>query len=220
MKPVISRRTRFGAAVLLVVVLVLVQLIMGPSPTAAAHVELLESEPSASISTPGPVPQIRLTFTQPLIPDFAAAQLTTSRQPPLPLTVQVEGAMLIAAVPKIVALTEGEWTIAYRIVADDGHPVTGEVRFIVTAAETGNRGRSMTPSQVSSPSPRWGPDQRVGGPASQPMRWVAAAVIAGAVVAVVTFAVLSRLLRREPHHGNRGAPHRRPTPNRESDPEA
>lgn len=188
---VVSRRAGFSAAALL---LIFVQLVLGPVPTAAAHDEFLGSEPAASTSTPGPVTQIRLTFSQPPIPDFAAAQLTTPAQPPLPLAVHVEGAVLIADIPELVAVTEGEWAIAYRVVSADGHPVTGEIRFTVT------RPNSSTPdntsSQDASSTPTTSPNQPSGGSSSPPTRIIATVTIAGMAVAVLAIVIISRSRRR------------------------
>jgi methionine-rich copper-binding protein CopC len=102
---------------------------------AAAHAELVDSSPPAG-STLGGVPvTIELMFSSSV--KAAAVVLTAPHARRIELgQVRVDGARVTVPVkgkPK----GDGGYTIAYRVVARDGHPVSGRVDFNVGGAGTG-----------------------------------------------------------------------------------
>ena len=164
--------------------------LIGPSPTAAAHEQLLRSDPAAGSTVTGPVEVIRLTFSDTISPRFAAATFAVDDQPSRPVAATVDGATLtvVPAVPS--TTTRQRWTLTYRIVSSDGHPVVDEITFTVTPA-TGLPDRGASPSPAASlppavadnePAPRW--------------------PVAGAVLLVITMVAITVRRRVPPETSN------------------
>ncbi|MEV0820102.1 copper resistance CopC family protein [Nonomuraea rubra] len=63
---------------------------------------------------------------------------------------EVDGAVVTQAVEG--PLPDGKYTIAYRVVSSDGHPIEGEIPFRVKGAETPAPSPSPTPSASGSAS--------------------------------------------------------------------
>ena len=129
----------------LVVVLALLICVMGATATAAsAHTELLKSNP-ADGSTLSSVPAvITLTFNEPVLDQGASIVAKAADGTAIRLdAVTVADAEVGATWPQTAG--EGRYTISWRAVADDGHPVTGS--FVFTIA-----GASPTPTPTSTPT--------------------------------------------------------------------
>ncbi|HEY7488349.1 MAG TPA: copper resistance CopC family protein [Streptosporangiaceae bacterium] len=101
--------------------------IAGP---ASAHTTLKSASP-ASGSTVGPPSQIVLTyadpvrFTQVLVTDAAGRRYQSGR----PVNVDNTVTEQVAS-----SLPNGRYTVAWRVVAPDGHPVEGTYQFTVTGS--------------------------------------------------------------------------------------
>lgn len=94
-------------------------------------------------------------------------------------------------------LTPGVYTVGWRVVSDDGHPVTGEYRFTVSgAAAPSTSAAQAAPSPTASAGPAARPARSARGTASAGWLWVggAAIVVAAAVGGV------SLLRRRRTGH--------------------
>lgn len=134
---------------------VLVVAMVGAAP-ATAHSELRNSYPEdgASLSTP-PV-QVELEFDQAISPEFAAVALQTrTDEAAVPLVPRIVGARLTATVPHDVAATaDTQWTLAYRVVSSDGHPITGEVGFSVAPGQVPTAVIPETPQKTPTSQPR------------------------------------------------------------------
>ena len=117
-------------AVLLAVGLVAGIGLAGP---AAAHNVLIASDPAEGAVLQQPPTVISLTFDQP-VQDFqpvvtvlgADGQRYESGTPSVDSTVVTQSVTTLGA--------PGPYSIAYRVVSADGHPVQGEVRFELAAA--------------------------------------------------------------------------------------
>lgn len=121
-----------GAALTL---LTAVALLLGSAP-AWAHAELESSNPAANAALPQAPSSVSLTFSEEIDPGLATVTVTgpdglryadgtpTAAGPTLSLALRPLG-------------PAGTYTIAYRVVSDDGHPVSGDVRFTLTAAGPG-----------------------------------------------------------------------------------
>lgn len=100
------------------------------SSPAAAHTELVSSNPSeGSILATAPA-EIVLTFTEPPLLEGSAISVksdTGASSEAAPVT--LVGSELHAAWPA--SVTSGNITINWRAVADDGHVVTGAITFTI-----------------------------------------------------------------------------------------
>lgn len=172
----------------------------GPQPTAAAHDQLVGSSPVADSTVTAPA-EIRLTFSEPITPGFAAVTLAVDNGPARPIDLRVDGAVLIAIPPTVVPASVQRWTLAYRIVSSDGHPIVDQLQFRVapsdgtvspaTGQSTHRNTASPRPPATGDPAP--GPDRR--------WRWWAMLAAALLVIAVATAA---RARRRTSRRGSGG----------------
>lgn len=172
--------------------LAVVLLSVGPPPTAAAHEQLLRADPAAGAAVTGPVAVIRLTFSDAISPGFAAATFAVDDQPARSVNVTVDGATLTVVPPDPAPTTRQRWTLAYRVVSSDGHPIVDQVSFTVTPT-----GRAPGTAASTAGSP---PSRPAATPATPPAagpgrRWLFAG---GTVLLIGIVVVVARLRRRPP----------------------
>ena len=180
-----------AAAAMLLAVLVLV---VGPVSTAAAHEQLLRADPAAGATVAGPVAVIRLTFSNAISPGFAAATFAVDDQAARPVNVTVDGATLTVLPPDPAPATRQRWTLAYRVVSSDGHPIFDQVSFTVTPAGGPTGADSATASAAPPPAEPSPASEPATAPAAGPgRRWL---VAVGAVLLIGFVAVAVRLRRR------------------------
>lgn len=103
-----------------------------PAGPAAAHTELVSSSVTPSDPVPASTEEVVLTFSGDVRPELstvvvtgAAGQDLTRGRP------AAEGGRLVQ--PLAAPLPAGTLTLAYRVVAADGHPLTGTLPFQVVA---------------------------------------------------------------------------------------
>ncbi len=116
------------------------------APSAAAHSELVSSDPADGASLDAPPTSVSFTFNEPLMPDFVRIIATdpSGQTGDLPLS-SVEGPT--ATIDWPADAPAGEWTVSYRVVSQDGHPIEGGITFTYAATSP-----TASPS-TSSPSP-------------------------------------------------------------------
>ncbi len=98
---------------------------------AAAHDRLTGSTPAAGSTVTAPPDEVRLTFTDQvepigltvLITDPGGASLTRGKP-------VVEGTSVVQQVLPITV--SGSYSVVYRVVSSDGHPISGKLRFSAT----------------------------------------------------------------------------------------
>ena len=109
----------------------------------AAHAQLVASTPAANATLTAAPARVQLTFDEPV----------TLRENPLEVvgpeiaTWRVGKATIAGAVvsaPVTASGPPGAYTVVYRVVSDDGDPVSGSVRFTLAAAQP-----TTTPSRTS-----------------------------------------------------------------------
>lgn len=128
---------------------------LGAAP-AAAHTELRSSNPAEGQRLDVAPETVELVFDQPIAEDFATVVARTGPGgEPTELAVGVDGARVSATVPPDHAggtpRNSTAWTIAYRVVSEDGHPITGQLRFTVAAGP--GTSASLEPSPAPSGTP-------------------------------------------------------------------
>ena len=147
-----------------------------PLIAAQAHTALVTSSPAAGSQVSAPVSTVRLTFTAPIDTTSAAVTLAIDGAAPRPLTAAVERQDLIATNPAEV-IAEGSratapqpWTIAYRAVSEDGHSISDQLTFTVTATRPGastDAASTQSPSRPTA-SPRPASSPSASSPLAQP----------------------------------------------------
>ena len=125
------------------------------APTASAHADLQVSTPEDGESLEIAPEEIRLTFSEELFEELVEISILDAAGD-LYSTIEVEqtpppGTDVIFPWPT--QAPPGEYSIAYRVVSADGHPVTGTISFSYAATAPGPTPSDSTPSTQSSTPP-------------------------------------------------------------------
>ncbi|WP_040711844.1 copper resistance CopC/CopD family protein [Paenibacillus curdlanolyticus] len=143
--------------------MLLLSLLLWLSPIADAHAQLLETIPEAGEQLAASPPSVQLTFNEAIETSVGAIEVLDSQSRPIDpnATIQTNAdhTQATVALPK---LKEGVYTVTYRIISEDGHPVNGSYVFIVgnppeakdastfdLHAQTGHAGHEATAAQLS-----------------------------------------------------------------------
>ncbi|WP_410816876.1 copper resistance protein CopC [Micromonospora sp. 050-3] len=169
---------RLGAAVLAVLVAVLI-----PASPAWAHNSLKTATPARDATLSSAPAEVTLEFMQRLDPAFTTIVLTDAAKRKLPT-----GAPVVTGAKSTVQVTDtlpnGTYTVAYRVVSVDGHPVQGSYPFTVADPTS-----SAAPvANVSASAPAAAAVESGDGPS-------AGVLVAGAALALLVL-VAAGLLRR------------------------
>ena len=142
-----ARGRRLGLALFAALV---AGLALASAPSSAwAHSEFERSSPAASAQLDKAPRQVRLVFNQPISAKFARLSLTVGDAKPQQLAARVSGPRVSAEVPPArqgdaAPGTVLRWTVGYRVVSADGHPIEGTIEFRAPAA---------VPLATASPAP-------------------------------------------------------------------
>lgn len=173
------------------------------APAALGHSELVSTDPADGAVLEAPPQRVSFTFNEPLMPDFVRFIATdpSGQTGDLPVS-SVEGPT--AAIDWPAGAPAGEWTVSYRVVSQDGHPVEGGITFSYVAASPSPSPTSASPAPTSA-SPTTAPATSAA-PAPSPSTSPAAdtsdggsgLLIAGIAVAVIVVAavVIALVARR------------------------
>ncbi|MEU1807473.1 copper resistance CopC family protein [Micromonospora aurantiaca (nom. illeg.)] len=120
-------RTRSVTALLAAV---LTALLLVPAAPAAAHNSLQEATPARDARLTAAPTQVTLRFLQRLNPSFTTIAVSDAAQRTVPTSAPaVDGTTGTVTIDE--PLANGTYTVAYRVVSRDGHPVQGSYRFTV-----------------------------------------------------------------------------------------
>lgn len=141
---------RFATVVTIVVVFAFLALALAPafaSPTSALplHARLVSSSP-AHKATLESVDEVVLTFNESVNPDFVAVKVSGPDGGEVDGDPTVDG--MTVTQPLTSPLGVGKHAVTYRVVSNDGHPISGTLTFTTTGG-----GPSNSPSATPSPSP-------------------------------------------------------------------
>ncbi len=122
-----------------------------PAGPAAAHASLRSSTPADGARLPRPPGEVTLTFSERLQAGFTRVAATgPGGQSVAAGPVRVAGTR---AVLPLKATAAGDYTVSYRIVSSDGHPVQGTIRFSAAApAPTTALPTTTAPSTTTTPA--------------------------------------------------------------------
>lgn len=173
------------------------------APTAFAHSELVSSDPADGATLDAPPETVSFTFNETLMPDFVRFVATdpSGETGELPVD-SVEGPT--ATIDWPADAPGGEWTVNYRVVSQDGHPVEGGITFTYTGASPSASPTSASPTSASptsaaptSPSPTSALPSPSTSPAADTSSGTSGLLIAGlAVGAMVIVGVVVALVAR------------------------
>ncbi|MFG2050757.1 copper resistance protein CopC [Micromonospora sp. NPDC048935] len=172
---------RFGAAMLAVLVVLLV-----PAAPAWAHNSLKSATPARDATLPSAPTQVALEFMQRLDPAFTTVVLTDATRRKL-----ATGDPVVTGAKSTVQVTDplpnGTYTVAYRVVSVDGHPVQGSYPF--TVADPASRAAPTADAGTSAATPPAAAVRTDGGTG-------AGVLVAGAVLPVLVVVAAGLLWRR------------------------
>ncbi|WP_298458377.1 copper resistance CopC family protein [uncultured Cellulomonas sp.] len=122
-----------------------------PQP-AAAHTELTGSDPAAGSSVSELPAAVTLTFNDTVAPQFATVAVAVAGGDPVEVPATVDGAQVLADISTLdtTAQGAGAWQVVYRVVAADGHPITGTIDFTVTVTAPAPE---LEPATPTTPTP-------------------------------------------------------------------
>ncbi|SHK78971.1 hypothetical protein SAMN05443637_11236 [Pseudonocardia thermophila] len=165
----------------------LMLLVAGP---AAAHARLESSDPPDGASLSTPPSTVSLTFNEQMQDGFATVTVIGPDGAPWhDGETQVDGNTVRIAVKPLGPA--GVYQIGYRVISDDGHPITGSVSFTLTQPGPGTTTSAPAPTSASATTavpPAAAPPTEDGGTPVWP--FIVAAVVAVAIGAA--FALRSR----------------------------
>jgi copper transport protein len=118
---------------------------MSSAPPAFAHALLARSSPGDGTQISGSPSDVKLWFTENVVPGSVSVQVVDARGVPVAGTrAHADGSVVTATLPK---LHRGTYGILWRVVAaDDGHATEGAVAFGVGTAAGGATSRAADPT--------------------------------------------------------------------------
>ncbi|MCX5275320.1 MULTISPECIES: copper resistance CopC family protein [Streptomyces] len=178
------------------------------APAASAHTDLTSSSPSDGATLDTLPSNIRLTFSDEMTDEYAKIALTAPDGSPAGVAdPQVDGKGAALAVKP--GLPSGTYTVGYRVVSADGHPVSGSYSFTVRAAATGTTAPVPAPSSPPPAPSGAAPHDSGDSPAptaiadgSSPSSSVATSVGLGVLIVAAAGAAVFVARRRRVHRGD------------------
>jgi methionine-rich copper-binding protein CopC len=184
-------------------------LVAGGLLTAApanAHDELVSTDPAADSVLEALPDQLMLTFSGELATDVGATALQVTDAAGTSLA---DGAPVVEGTSVTQALAgaaSGPITVLWKVVSSDGHPISGEYGFTVTAPVTPTPTPTASPTDSSTASPTEAPTaQPTEAPSAEPvpadsgsaaLPWIIGALLLAALAAAVTYLLVSRARRQ------------------------
>lgn len=138
--------TRRGAVagVFAAVVAAMAVLFAVPSP-AAAHNVLIDTDPQDGAVLDDAPGRVELTFVEPLNPEYTTIVVTDADQEIVETAgPHIDGGQGSVTFPQ--PLPSGTYTVAYRVISLDGHPVDGSFSFTVEGDGAAAEGTGSDPA--------------------------------------------------------------------------
>jgi methionine-rich copper-binding protein CopC len=178
------------------VLLALGILVAGPATSALAHTDLILSTPDDGAQVATVPDEVELTFSEDLLPESVVVSVSDSSGMVIRvLELEVDGSDVVVTWPP--GLTGTDYTVNYRVVSQDGHPVTGSVSFSVDSPPSASLPSGVAASSAASSGASVVPTMPATADAAAPTSSSAApvaALLAGLVVGIA--AVVGYLLVR------------------------
>ncbi|NGM12483.1 copper resistance protein CopC [Verrucosispora sp. CWR15] len=202
-----SRHPHRPLAAALAAALAATALLLGPVSPAYAHNVLRKATPAQDAELKKAPTRITLEFLQKLNPSFTTITLSDADKQQV-TTGEPEVSGTKGTVTVDTPLANGVYTVAYRVVSKDGHPVQGSYKFTVadptaTAEPSPSPVASEpapTPSATPSAEPTASTSPAASGSADGP--GTTALLAGGGIVLALMAAAAVLLLRRRPTGGD------------------
>ncbi|MFI2650723.1 MULTISPECIES: copper resistance CopC family protein [Micromonospora] len=197
------RIRRSSSAGLVAAVLAALAVLLAPATPAAAHNSLQAASPAQDARISKSPAQITLKFLQKLDPAFTTIVLSDAGQRKVPTSEPaVTGTTGTVTISE--PLANGSYTVAYRVVSSDGHPVQGSYSFTVAdpTADAAGSTASAAPDMAASAAANTGADSPASPSPAASLRRADSSgpilLVAGgiALVAIVAGVVVLRRRRR------------------------
>ena len=114
------------------------------APAAQAHSSLIATTPEQGATLAEAPESVEIEFNEEISPDFASLTVMSDGEDVAEGDPEVDGASISVDVPSLEA---GTYTVGYRVVSADGHPVQGSWEFTVEGA--GGSGASAAESTAA-----------------------------------------------------------------------
>ncbi|KDA04548.1 copper resistance protein CopC [Microbacterium sp. CH12i] len=148
------RKNHNAPTAALVVLLAVTASVLGITSPAAAHDDLVSSYPQAEATIDGSPAEITLTFT---------ADLTNMESASVIEVIDAGGTNVAIDAPQVSAAsitqhlapdaTAGVFTVRWKVVSSDGHPISGEYLYTVEDTAAGPAPADPAPAESNSPTP-------------------------------------------------------------------
>ena len=133
--------------------------LLGTATPAAAHTRLVSSTPAQGAPAEAPT-EVVLVFSDPVQPGLSVVSVTGADGAEHASGAPAQGGDGSAVAQALLApLAPGSYRVAYRVLAADGHPVTGELALTAVAAPTSAAVPTAVPTAVPPPSAVPAPDE-------------------------------------------------------------
>lgn len=142
---------RIRAAALAAAALAVPAVLALTAAPAAAHNELRSSNPADGAALTALPPAVVLTFAENADPRFVRIAATGPDRRSLAAGAPVVTGAVVRQ-PLAAGTASGTYTVAFRVVSRDGHPVQGSVTFTATLPATGGGPSGAAPSPSTAPS--------------------------------------------------------------------
>ncbi len=168
----------------------------GPS---MAHTELVSTSPAAGATLAQAPVAVVLTFNEDLLPDTVSVSISDASGAVLAADpAELSGAVVTAPWPA--SASGGSYLIAYRVVSDDGHPVTGSLDFTVEVSTDATAASSpAAPASTAAVTVATDASSPAVSPAATPT-WALIAIIIALAAGVSIILVMRANRRRRISH--------------------
>ncbi len=151
---------------------------------ASAHDQLISTNP-ADGSTLAKLPaQVTLTFGEVVLDTDGGTQVKVTDAAGKTISSGPTVVKDNVVSQGVAGTATGTMTVLWRVVSEDGHPVSGEFSFTVQGS-----GATLSPVPTSTPSPTAAP---AGASSSSPVLWVIGGIVLVVVVVIVIAVMMSR----------------------------
>jgi copper transport protein len=184
---------RFGTLLRLAAVVALSGMIA--PRTASAHAALLGSSPKNGSVLSSPPPEVRLLFSEEIVPELCHVEISGVESASRMLGVRRDSHDARRIIVPLSPLSAGAYTVTWRVVSADGHTVSGSLKFTITGAAQPVTA-SSTPSEAAIAAHNDSAQEKLASANRFPyvsalLRGIGGAALA-ALVGLLLFAVTSR----------------------------
>ncbi|WP_240642328.1 copper resistance CopC family protein [Microbacterium sulfonylureivorans] len=196
---------------LVAAVLLAASALLIPASPAHAHDELLGSDPGAGASLDALPAQLTLTFSGAIATDEGASEVAVTDAAGTSLVAGAPSAQDNVLTQPLAGEASGEITVLWKTVSSDGHPISGEFAFTVTAPPTPTPTETSTPTplptETSTPEPTQtasaSPTAAPAADGSSAVPWILFGIVALAAAGAVVYLLVSRSRREKALAENR-----------------